>query len=104
GADAGGDDLEAVVGVDHLDDGHRPDQEEHDLRGGGNGLVELTADQYVVPRRSRVDGPEQARAEQRRRALVDPDGMLERDRRISEDEDGGERNQQGGISLSGVSD
>ena len=41
GADARGDDLEAVVGVDHLDDGHRADQEEHDLRGGSDGFVEL---------------------------------------------------------------
>ena len=44
----GGDDLEAVVGVDHLDDRHRADQEEHDLRGGGDGFVELLADQQRV--------------------------------------------------------
>ena len=55
----GGDDLEAVMGVDHLDDRHRADQEEHDLRGGGDGLVELMADQRVIADRDRVDRPEQ---------------------------------------------
>jgi hypothetical protein len=33
GPDALGDDLEAVVRIDHLDDGHRAHQEEHDLGG-----------------------------------------------------------------------
>ncbi|MGY3410806.1 hypothetical protein ACVWZV_006919 [Bradyrhizobium sp. GM5.1] len=62
-ADAGGDDLETVMGVDDLDDGHRANQEEHDLRGGSDGLVKLTADQRVVAGRERVDCPEHARAE-----------------------------------------
>ncbi|MGY3081230.1 putative Rdx family selenoprotein [Bradyrhizobium sp. LM6.10] len=92
------------MGVDDFDDGHRANQEEHDLRGGGDGLIKLTADQRVVARRERVDCPEHARAEQRRRALVHPDRMLERDRRIGEDEDCGECDQQGRITSSGVSD
>ena len=78
--------------------------EEHDLRGGGDGFVELTADQRVVARRRRVDRPEQARTQQRGCTLVDPDRMLERDRRIGDNEDGGECDQQDRVSSSGVSD
>ena len=43
GLDARGDDLEAVVGIDHLDDGHRPHQEEDDLRRPRQRFAQLLA-------------------------------------------------------------
>ena len=52
-----GDDLEAVVRVDHLDDGHRTHQEEGDLRGRHQRFAELMRNQLVIGCRQRVDGP-----------------------------------------------
>jgi len=64
------------VGVDDLDDRHRPHEEEDDLCRPHEGLAELLADQMVIARREGVDGPEQAGADEGRGRLVDLEGVL----------------------------
>ena len=95
GADALGDDFETVVRIHDLDDRHRPHQEEGDLRGRHQRFAELMRNQLMVGGGQRVDGPQQAGADQRGGRLVDLERMLERDRRIGDDKD----NDQGGQHL-----
>ncbi len=78
GLDARGDDLEAAVGVGHLDDGHGADQEEYDGCGFGQFFRELVDDAFDSEGAcKRVKGPHQARGDQRRGGLVDFNRVLE---------------------------
>ena len=72
--------------VDDLDDGHRAQQEEDDLRRAEQGLAEIGGDDLRVANRCGIERPEQARADQRRCRLVDAEGMLEHDRGIGRHE------------------
>jgi hypothetical protein len=93
GTNALGDDIEAVVRIDHLDDGHGAHEEEHDLGGGHHGLAKFLADLVRVAAEQGVNRPQQARADERRRGLVDLDRVFQRDRGIRDDEDEDERSQ-----------
>jgi hypothetical protein len=73
------------VGVDQLDDCHRAEQEEQNLRQLAHVVGELLVDPVLIARDD-VRGPARDAHQQRRRRLVQSEGMLEDDGQVSKDE------------------
>src|SRR5712691_5046310 len=74
------------MSIDHLDNGHSSDEKKYDPSGGTDRLPKLRFDERMITAEHRIHGPEQSGPKQCGRALVDLDGMFERDSRVRHDE------------------
>ncbi len=100
GPDARGDDLETVVSVNDLDDGHRPHQEKDDLRRPHQRFAELLVHQMVIAGGQGVNGPEQAGPDQGGGRLVDLERMFQGDGGVGDnkDEDNGSQHEKSPVN------
>ena len=94
GADALGNDLEAVVGIDQFDNGHGANQKEQNFGNFAQVLTQFAIDpmgragklwRYVFEAQHQYR-PAQHRCENRRRRFVDLERVLKGDAQITEDE------------------
>ena len=82
GPDARGDDVEASVGVDQVDDGHGADQVDQYLARAAQLSGELRAGLRAVACQAE-EGPERAAHEQRNGRFVDVDFVFQRDEQVA---------------------
>ena len=79
------------MSIDYLDNCHSSDEKKYDPSGGTDRLPKLRFDERMIAGEHRVHGPEQSGPKQRGRALVDLDGMFERDSRVRNNENYNDR-------------